>query len=113
MKANLGSVVLGAAVIAVLLALGALLYPRNTSPPSFEYRVCFVQHSRVTFVNNAWQGRGALDPAAPKASMDSCPEKWSYLAAAGAEGWELVGVAPIARAQDQLAQELFLKRTKR
>jgi len=113
MKANLAILVFGVATIIVLLASGIIIYQRTNCPTSFEYRVCLVQGSRVTFVNGAWQGRKAIEPADPETSMDSCPEKWEYLTTAGADGWELVAVAPLTHLQDQHAQELYLRRAKR
>lgn len=58
----------------------------------YEYRVCQLQSSRVTFVNGAWQGGTSMD-ATTQEALDSCPLVWDYLASAGWDGWELVGVA--------------------
>lgn len=57
---------------------------------SFQYQVCQVQQSRVTFVNGEWQGNAHLDPEREAESIDSCPRVWEYLQRAGAEGWDLV-----------------------
>src|SRR5262245_29809494 len=95
MKANPVVAVIGVAALLGSFVCGIFLYHRANPTTSFEYRVCFVQDSRVTFVNGVWQGRKAMVLADPQASMDSCPEKWAYLATAGADGWELVAVVPL------------------
>ena len=59
----------------------------------YEYRVCQLQNSRVTFVNGEWQGQKAIDAAATAEALESCPWVWDYLASSGWDGWELVGVA--------------------
>jgi hypothetical protein len=52
----------------------------------FEYRVCQVQNTRVTFVN------GCLLRADPfiVPQDQTLPTVWDYLQQAGSEGWELV-----------------------
>jgi hypothetical protein len=110
MKMNLVVAAVGVAALLLALACGVLLFLRAPSASAFEYRVCLTQGSRVTFVNGSWQGHKPMDTADPKASMDSCPEKWEYLAAAGRDGWELVTVVPLTHLQDQQAQELYLRR---
>jgi hypothetical protein len=35
---------------------------RSLMVTAWEYRVCFVQQERVTFVNGVWSGRTPLDP---------------------------------------------------
>ena len=52
---------------------------------SFEYQVCQVQNSRVTFVNGEWQGTGPLDAERDEESLNSCPKVWEYLQHAGTE----------------------------
>jgi hypothetical protein len=59
----------------------------------YEFRVCQVQHARVTFVNGKWQGKMAPTPDHEEQAFKTCPEEWDYLRAAGAEGWDLAGVA--------------------
>lgn len=79
----------------------------------FDYQVCLVQKRFVTFVNEEWQGTSPLDQQQPGESLESCPKVWKYLQTAGAEGWELVGVA--SQSHEQTEWEgvmLFLKRQK-
>ena len=77
---------------------------------SFEYQVCSVQYGRVTFVNGAWQG-GVPMSADTSASLESCPNVWDYLRAAGRDGWELVGTTTHQQAQPDAVQDtLYLKR---
>jgi hypothetical protein len=68
---------------------------------SFEYLVCQVQHSRVTFVNGEWQGTGPLDAERDEESLNSCPKVWEYLLRAGTEGWELVSTVTRFFAKDE------------
>jgi len=63
---------------------------------TYEYRVCQVQMSKVTFVNGQWQGSISLEEVKHGGtSMDhalaSCPLEWDYLQKAGAHGWHLAG----------------------
>ena len=60
-----------------------------TMQPKIEYRVCTSQGSRVTFVNGEWQGARSPDT---EEALQTCPEVWAFLTAAGNEGWELVNV---------------------
>lgn len=78
--------------------------------PAFEYCVCHVQSDRVTFVNGEWIGSQPMNAENANESLPHCPTTWAYLAAAGAEGWELVNVAVQAHVQGQQAMVLFLKR---
>ncbi|MBI1923708.1 hypothetical protein HYR99_05605 [Candidatus Poribacteria bacterium] len=80
-------------------------------PKSFEYQVCQIQESRVTFVNGVWQGEREMVPDNPDASLNSCPQTWEYLQEAGAAGWELVGALNRYHPGVQV-QQLFLKREK-
>ena len=68
---------------------------------SFEYQVCQVQNSRVTFVNGEWQGTGPLDAERDEESLNSCPKVWEYLQHAGTEGWELVSTVTRLNAKDE------------
>ena len=77
----------------------------------FEYQLCQIQESRVTFVNGVWQGERELNPDDTDASLNSCPQTWEYLQQAGAAGWELVGALNRLHTGIQ-AQQLFLKREK-
>lgn len=88
------------------------MHARTNFPTSYEYCVCLVQGSRVTFANGSWQGQEPMEPDDAERSLDSCPVKWEYLATAGAEGWELVAVVPLTHLRDELAQEWFLRRAK-
>ena len=74
----------------------------------FEYRVCQVQDSRVTFVNGEWAGRFPLNADDPVSSVESCSWVWDYLAEAGLDGWELVAVNQPSPAAP--TTQLFLKR---
>jgi hypothetical protein len=80
----------------------------------FEYLVCQTQYSRVTFVNGEWQGTIPLSSGDSKASLDSCPEVWEYLAQAGRAGWQLITVANATISAEgqvsQISNQLFLKR---
>ena len=58
-----------------------------------EFRVCQVQEAKVTYVNGKWQGKMALSPDHVAEAIAGCPEEWDYLQSAGADGWDLAGVA--------------------
>lgn len=75
----------------------------------FEYRVCYAQQDRVTFVNGSWQGK---EPPGEKEALESCPDVTAYLQAAGAEGWELVTVVGRFRSrgeEEPLVDRLFFR----
>ena len=76
----------------------------------YDYRVCQVQQSHVTFVNGEWQGRVPLSEAAGASDpFASCPQVWEYLQRVGPDGWELV--AAIAhQIPDREYDTLYLKR---
>lgn len=77
----------------------------------YEYRVCQVQQSRLTYVNGAWQGKLPPTGDQVEAALASCPQVWDYLRGAGEDGWELVGaVAPGSGSSTH--QVLYLKRDK-
>lgn len=77
---------------------------------SFEYQVCSVQYGRVTFVNGAWRGSVQMSEDT-SASLESCPNVWDYLQAAGRDGWELVSVISHPQPQAEAVQDmLYLKR---
>ncbi|OLE52312.1 MAG: hypothetical protein AUG51_18660 [Acidobacteria bacterium 13_1_20CM_3_53_8] len=80
----------------------------------FEYIVCLMQSSRITFVNGEWQGTLPFNSADTQAALDSCPWVWDYLASAGAGGWEMVGATSIGITSRQetssMSSNLFLKR---
>lgn len=78
---------------------------------AFEYQVCQIQESRVTFVNGVWQGEREMAPDNPDASLNSCPQTWEYLQEVGAAGWELVGALNRSYTGADV-QQLFLKRGK-
>ncbi len=75
----------------------------------YEYLVCQVQSSRVTFVNGAWAG--AVEPAGDnhEAALASCAEVWDYLRQAGGDGWELVGAYGLPTSHETL-EKLYLRR---
>ena len=76
----------------------------------YEYQVCQVQQSRVTFVNGAWAGSVAqTDPDAQKA-LDSCPQIWDYLDQSGGGGWKLVTVTTRVQDGGQVVDVLYLRR---
>ncbi|HMF57194.1 MAG TPA: hypothetical protein VK619_12705 [Pyrinomonadaceae bacterium] len=80
----------------------------------FEYIVCLMQSSRITFVNGEWQGTLPFNSTDSQAALDSCPWVWDYLASAGASGWEMVAATSIGinNSQDMspMSSNLFLKR---
>src|SRR5579863_7488400 len=106
MKTNLVIALVTVATIIVLLTCGILVYRGTGFPAAFEYRVCFVQGTRVTFVNGAWQGQKPMNVDDAKTSVASCPEKYEYLATAGADGWELVAVLELVHVKDDAVSEL-------
>ncbi|GAC1446812.1 MAG: hypothetical protein NVSMB56_09060 [Pyrinomonadaceae bacterium] len=84
-------------------------------PASYEYLVCQIQTSRVTFVNGVWQRKIDYRNTDPDAARDSCPYIWDYLQDAGLDGWELVAavnqtVTHDAGAFDTFTNQLLLKR---
>lgn len=78
--------------------------------PAFEYQVCQVQLSRVTFANGRWLGTVPQDHEDIQHAFNSCPTVWEYLDQAGAMGWELVTVTTRTEAQGQVMDVLYLKR---
>ena len=78
----------------------------------YEYRVCQIQQSRVTYVNGTWQGK--LPPASDKveAALASCAQTWDYLHSAGEDGWELAGAVAPGSGSTDVHQVLYLKRNK-
>jgi hypothetical protein len=78
--------------------------------PTFEYRVCLVQQSRVTFVDGAWAGQVPQDQANVQVAFNSCPVVWDYLDQAGAQGWELVAANSRTESGSQPIEILYLKR---
>lgn len=78
----------------------------------YEYRVCHIQQSRVTYVNGNWQGK--LLPSGDKveAALASCMQTWDYLHGAGEDGWELVGALAQGSTSTTVHQVLYLKRNK-
>ena len=57
----------------------------------FEYLVVYQENNRILTANGNWQGtveRG------DDGDIESCPDKFEYLAEAGAQGWELVAIDP-------------------
>jgi hypothetical protein len=80
----------------------------------FEYLVCQIQYSRVTFANGEWQGSVALSAGDSQAALDSCPQVWDYLNQAGRGGWQLISVAHATITKEaetsQVSYQLFLKR---
>lgn len=76
----------------------------------FEYRVCYLQNSRVTYVNDEWQGSVLPTAVDPDAALKSCPMVWDYLRLAGLDGWELTGTLSQTADSGKALQVLFLKR---
>ena len=79
------------------------------SVPRFEYRVCQVQESRVTYVNGNWQGRIAPVQGNVREALSSCLLEWEYLDTAGEDGWKLVGAVG-GVGGDSNARVLYLRR---
>ena len=77
---------------------------------TYEYQVCLVQQSRVTFADGAWAGEVPQDQGDIQAAFNSCPAVWDYLARAGADGWELVAANSRTEAGGQPVEILYLKR---
>jgi hypothetical protein len=76
----------------------------------FQYRVCSMQNSRITFVNGEWQGHVAPTADDPNEALQSCPAVWDYLRRAGADGWELVSAMDQTQSTEGVPlQMLFLK----
>ena len=75
----------------------------------FASQVCQQQGNRITFVNGVWIGTSPLGPGDYAVLLESCPESWDYLAAAGKDGWELVAVLQAGSAEASF-QVLYLKR---
>jgi len=59
----------------------------------FEFRVCQVQRSRVSYVNGEWHGNRPMLPDRVDESLQTCSLEWDYLRSAGDEGWDLAAVA--------------------
>ena len=57
----------------------------------FEYLVVHQENNRILTANGNWQGTVAKGDEGDTAS---CPDKFEYLAEAGAQGWELVAIDP-------------------
>ncbi len=77
----------------------------------FQYRICQLQQSRVTYVNGTWKGEIAPEAGNTQAAFESCPFVWDYLQAAGEQGWELVTSAPMQAGG--AVNLLYLKRSMR
>jgi hypothetical protein len=75
----------------------------------FEFRVCQVQRARVSYVNGEWQGNRPLAAQDVDASLNSCALEWDYLQTAGADGWDLAGIAQ-GVGNDANARVLYLRR---
>jgi hypothetical protein len=76
----------------------------------FDYRVCQVQQSHVTFVNGDWQGRVSIAEASGQTDpFASCPNVWDYLQRVGPDGWELISAVTHER-PDASYDVLYLKR---
>jgi phosphohistidine phosphatase len=82
----------------------------GTMDDRFEYRVCLVQQSRVTFANGQWLGEAPQTDPDVQRAFQSCPEVWSYLNQAGAEDWKLVAVTTRTQEQGQIVDVLYLER---
>ncbi len=73
----------------------------------FEYLVCRVNFQRVTFVNEAWQGKDVPESERKDDIIESCPAVWEYLQRAGSEGWELVSAVDSSIATPKASATLF------
>jgi hypothetical protein len=80
----------------------------------FEYLVCQVQYSRVTFVNGEWQGTLAVSSGDSQASLNSCPQVWDYLNEVGRTGWNLITAVNATITDEgqvsQISSQIILKR---
>jgi hypothetical protein len=83
--------------------------PSRPMERTFQYLVCQVQKSLVTFGNGQWQGTVPLDCGDPQKALDSCPLMWVFLQEAGKNGWELVSAVDTGTPENHY-QILFLKR---
>ncbi len=76
--------------------------------PRFDYMICSAQLTRITFVNNRWQGDL---PADAQGALNTCPEMWEFLQQVGGNGWELVAVtSESAEEKSKSLTTLYLKR---
>ena len=80
----------------------------------FEYLVCQIQYSRVTFANGEWQGTVAISSGDSQAALDSCQQVWDYPDQAGRAGWQLITSANATITSEgqtsQVSYQLFLRR---
>ena len=76
-------------------------------PVQYEYLLCQVQYSRVTYVNGTWQGNL---PQEMDRDVDSCPLVHDFLSTAGVDGWELVSAVNQHIAPGTNFQALYFKR---
>ena len=70
----------------------------------FRSLVVYQENNRVLTANGNWQG---LVDKGQDGDVASCPDKFEYLAEAGAQGWELVGIDP----EETGTAVLYFKRT--
>jgi hypothetical protein len=76
----------------------------------YEYLVCQVQQSRVTFANGQWLGEVPQSASNIQEAFASCPEVWEHLNQAGAEGWKLVTATTRIQDSGQIVDVLYLRR---
>jgi hypothetical protein len=76
---------------------------------TYEYLVCNVQLTRVTWVNGAWQGQMPPTPSNQNEALLTCPHVWDYLADKGTQGWQLVSTA-IHNLDNGVMEVLYLQR---
>ena len=76
----------------------------------YEYQVCQIQQSRVTFVNNLWIGQVPYSHPDSQEALNSCPQVWDFLNQAGVEGWELVAATTRTQDEGDIVDVLYLKR---
>jgi hypothetical protein len=76
----------------------------------YEYQVCQVQQSRVTFANGQWLGEIPQSASNLQDAFGSCPEVWEHLNQAGAEGWILVTATTRIQDSGQIVDVLYLRR---
>ena len=75
-----------------------------------EYQVCYGVYDRVTFANGVWLGADIPEAKRKPKDAETCPLMWEFLAAAGADGWELVSVLETRSGSGELVRTYFLKR---
>ena len=84
-------------VFACFMFIGALVplisgVADASEDEKFEYKVVTAQGTKATWDNGRWLGSMPITEysVVPEATLNSCPEVWTYLNELGESGWELV-----------------------